>query len=65
MKVSFLIYNDVIKQVHYNQLNMQIESQQLEQIRKEITNTNQRTVLTLSGSALLVTATLSNSITSQ
>ncbi len=60
-----VMINDVIKQMHDNQLNMQMESQQLEQIRKEIKSANQRTVLTLSGSALLVTATLSNSIASQ
>ncbi len=29
-------FNDVIKQVHSNQLNMQMESEQLEQICKEI-----------------------------
>jgi ubiquinone biosynthesis protein len=60
-----VMINDVIKQIHDNQINMQMESKQLEQIRKEIKSANQRTVLTLSGSALLVTATLSNTIASQ
>lgn len=56
-----VMINDVIKQMHDNQLNMQMESKQLEQIRKEIKDANRRTVLTLSGSALLITAVLSNS----
>ena len=56
-----VMINDVIKQMHDKQLNMQMESQQLEQIRKEIKDANRRTVLTLSGSALLITAVLSSS----
>jgi ubiquinone biosynthesis protein len=55
-----VMINDVIKQMHDNQLNMQMESQQLEQIRKEIKDANRRMVLTLSGSALLITAVLTS-----
>ncbi len=56
-----VMINDVIKQIHEKQLNVQSETQQLEQIRKEIKEANRRTTLTLSGSALLITAVLSSS----
>ena len=55
-----VMINEVIKQVHDNQLNLQWESQQLEQIRKEIKDANRRTTLSISGSALLITAVLSS-----
>ena len=55
-----VMINEVIKQVHDNQLNMQMESKQLEQIRKEIKDSNHRTTLSISGGALLVTAVLSS-----
>lgn len=56
-----VMINDVIKQIHDKQLNVQSESHQLELIRKEIREANRRTTLTLTGSALLITAVLSSS----
>jgi len=55
-----VMINEVIKQVHDNQLNLQWESRQLEQIRKEIKDANRRTTLSISGGALLLTAVLSS-----
>ena len=55
-----VMINEVIKQVHDQQINMQMESRQLEQIRKEIKDANRRSTITLSGSALLITAVLAN-----
>jgi len=55
-----VMINEVIKQVHDNQLNLQWESRQLEQIRKEIKEANRRTTLSISGGALLLTAVLSS-----
>jgi len=55
-----VMINDVIKQVHDQQLNMQMESRQLEEIRREIRNANRKNTLTLSGSALLISAVLSS-----
>jgi len=55
-----VMVNEVIKQVHDNQLNLQWESRQLEQIRKEIKDANRRTTLSISGAALLITAVLSS-----
>ena len=52
--------NEVIKQVHDNQLNMQWESKQLEQIREEIKQSNRRTTISIAGGALLITAVLSS-----
>jgi len=59
-----VMINDVIKQIHDKQLNMQSlhsETHQLEKIRKEIKEANRRTTFTLTGSALLITAVLSSS----
>jgi len=55
-----VMINEVIKQVHDQQLNVKWESQQLEQIRKEIKEANRRTTLSISGGALLITAVLSS-----
>lgn len=55
-----VMINEVIKQVHDQQLNLKWESQQLEQIRKEIKDANRRTTLSISGGALLITAVLSS-----
>jgi len=55
-----VMINDVIKQLHDKQLNMQLESQQLEKIRKEIKEANRRTTFTISGATLLITALLSS-----
>ncbi len=55
-----VMLNEVIRQVHDKQLNMQMESQQLEKIHEEIKAANKRTTLTISGGALLLTAVLSS-----
>ncbi len=55
-----VMINEVIKQVHENQLNIGGESQQLEQIRKEIKRANRKMTLSISGAALLITAVLSS-----
>ena len=55
-----VMINEVIKQVHDQQLNVKWESQQLEQIRKEIKEANRKTTLSISGGALLITAVLSS-----
>ncbi len=60
-----VMINDLIKQAHDRQLNMQMESKQLEQIRKEIKDANRRTTFTLTGSALLISAVLSSTPLSQ
>jgi ubiquinone biosynthesis protein len=56
-----VMVNEVIKQIHDNQLNQQKESQQLQEIRNEIKRANQRTIITITGSVLLITAVLSSS----
>lgn len=53
-----VMINDVIKQIHDKQLNLHCESQQLEQIRKEIKDANRRSTLSISGGALLIAAVL-------
>lgn len=58
-----VMINEVIKQLHDKQLNAQShlsEPQQLAQIRKEIKEANQRTTMTIAGSALLIASIASN-----
>jgi len=55
-----VMINDVIKQLHDSQLSTQSETQQLEKIREEIKAANQRTTITLAGSAILISAVLSS-----
>ena len=54
-----VMMNEVVKQLHDNQLNLKMESKQLEQIRKEIRDANRRTIITLAGGILLLVAVLS------
>ncbi len=55
-----VMINEVIKQIHSNQLNTQIESRQLEEIKKEIKAANRRNVLSFAGGTLLIVAVLSS-----
>ena len=54
-----IMINDVIKQLHENQQSG-LEAKQLEKIRKEIKEANQRTRITIAGSAILLAAVLSS-----
>lgn len=55
-----VMINEVIRQIHDKQLNMQMESEQLEQLRKEIKTANQRTVITISGATLVIIGVIVN-----
>ncbi len=56
-----VMINEVIRQVHDRQLNMQMESRQLQEIQNEIKKANHRTIITITGSVLLISAVLSSS----
>ena len=52
-----VMLNEIIHHIHKQQTNQNNETQQLEQLRQEIKQSNQRTILTLTGATLLITAT--------
>ena len=55
-----VIINEVIKQAHDKQLNLQWESKQLEEIRNEMAAANRRSRFVMAGSALLISAILAS-----
>jgi ubiquinone biosynthesis protein len=56
-----VMINEVIRQIHDKQVDMNWESKQLEALQEEIKKANRRTTLTVSGGVLLITAVLSSS----
>jgi len=56
-----VMINDVIRQMHDRQFNLQLESQQLEALRKEMQSANRKTVITISGATLLISGVMLNS----
>lgn len=55
-----VMINEVIRQIHDKQMNMQLESEQLEALRKEIKTTNRRTIVTMSGATLFIAGLIIN-----
>ncbi len=55
-----ILVNDLIRQMHDRQFNLQMESQQIEQLRREIKTANRKTILSISGATLIITAALAN-----
>jgi ubiquinone biosynthesis protein len=56
-----VMVNEVIRQMHDKELNMQLQSSQLEELRKEIKAANRKTLLTITGATLIISAVLANS----
>ncbi len=55
-----VLVNDLIRQMHDRQFNLHMESQQIEQLRREMKTANRKTILTISGATLIITAALAN-----